>query len=153
MFTGGGILASFGMKALGWLFGGGANGLAESIATTVREKIKAGADTQNIQTQAERDLALKAFDVQVEQWREQAKLNWYDRGHWSTRWIRPAFAAWAFYYAACYVLNKAHGFFPNLKTLDEPWLYLVLGIIGSFFLLSPYEKQKRAAAIEKLKTK
>lgn len=104
---------------------------------------ESAAESHKVDKQTDRDITIASFQADVQLGLAQRLLNEADRTHWSTRWIRPAFAGLAFIWAAAELYFWMAGKQPTLQ-LDPVVKYLLAGIIGSLFLLRPFEKNKRA---------
>jgi hypothetical protein len=132
-------------KIAGWLMGLNINDIVSSVTTTLQVKVKAAADTQNVATQAEAQAMLASWQAEVDTFKLQQQLMIVEQGWWVTRLIRPGFAYLTMgYYGALLFGIK-------VPVLPDPWNYLACGIVGTFFLMRPFEKNSRAAMIATLK--
>lgn len=134
------------MGIASWI-GGAAKGVAEGLATPfsnawIKTK-ESQAAIHKVDKETDKEITIASYQADVQLGLAQRLLNEADRAHWSTRWIRPAFAGAAFVWI---VVNLWFWFrgqaFP--VELDPVVKYLLAGIVGSLFLLRPFEKGKRA---------
>ena len=135
------------MKWLGDLIGSGVGAAVSQIATPFTDawvKSKQSAtERHKVDRQTDRDITIEAYRADVALGLGQRLLADADRTHWSTRWIRPAFAGLAFIWAAAELYFWMKGTRAPIE-LDPVVKYLLAGIVGSLFLLRPFEKNKRA---------
>lgn len=125
------------------------SGLGKAVATAatpftdawIKNKQSLAA-THKIDKETERDILIENVRADVQLGLAQRLLNDADRTHWSTRWMRPAFGALAFIWAAAELWFWIKGGRPPVE-LDPIVKYLLGGIIASLFLLRPIEKNKR----------
>lgn len=126
---------------IGEWIGGAAKGVVEGIATPfsnawIKTKESAAA-THKVDKETDRDITIESYRADVQFAMAQRLLAESDRTHWSTRWIRPAFALLSFgYFAAC--------LFGVAPILPPPVEWVLVGIPGAIFVLRPLEKNKRA---------
>jgi hypothetical protein len=132
------------MSWIGELIGSGVGKAIGEIATPFTDawvKTKQSqAATHKVDKETDRDITIEAYRSDVQLALGQQLLADADRTHWSTRWIRPAFCALAFVWMAASVYLWLFSGAP----LDDVVKYLLSGIVGSLFLLRPFEKNKRA---------
>ena len=128
---------------IGSWIGSAASGVASGIATPfsnawIKTKESAAA-THKVDKETDRDITIASYQADVQLAMAQRLLAESDRTHWSTRWIRPAFAALSFVYFVLALLGK-------LPATPIPWQveYVLAGIPGAIFLLRPLEKNKRS---------
>lgn len=101
---------------------------------------QSAAATHTVDRQTDRDITLAAYQADVQLGLAQRLLDDADRTHWSTRWIRPVFCA----FAAVWIGWNLWLWIARGVPLEDVVKYLLAGIVGSLFLLRPYEKAKRA---------
>jgi hypothetical protein len=106
------------------------------------ETKKSAAATHTIDKQTDRDITLAAYQADVQLGLAQRLLAAADSTHWSTRWIRPAFAALAFVWVAAELYFWMRGVRPVIE-LDIIVKGLLASIIGAIFVFRPSEKGKR----------
>jgi hypothetical protein len=123
---------------------GKAIGEAATPFTNAWVKTKESATASHtIDKQTDRDITIAAYQADTQLGLAQRLLDDADRTHWSTRWIRPAFTALSFAWIALELWFWMKGQRPPID-LDPVVKYLLAGIVGSLFLLRPYEKSKRS---------
>lgn len=135
------------MSWFGSFIGSGIGEVVAKVATPftdawVKSKQSAAA-SHKVDKETDRDITVEAYRADVALGLGQRLLADADRTHWSTRWIRPAFAALAFVWAAAELYFWMWAARPGME-LDPVVKYLLAGIVGSLFLLRPFEKNKRA---------
>lgn len=137
-----------------WIIGGGASAAAGAVTSIASPFLKVWADNKKqltdervVNTKAATEITIEGFKTDVRAAELQHDLALADASHWSTRWIRPLFCALAAYWVASHLF----GFAPT-SPLPPVIEYLLAGIVGSIFLLRPFEKNKRADIIAKKKT-
>lgn len=128
---------------LGSIAGGLAKGFATPIADAWARTKESQAAIHTIDKQTDRDITVASFTADVQFAQAQRLLNEADKTHWSTRWMRPAFGALAFVWAAAEIWFWLKGYRAPVE-LDPVVKYLLAGIVGSLFLLRPLEKNRRA---------
>ncbi len=131
---------------IGSLVGAGvgkAIGEAATPFTNALVAIKKGqSDVSIIDKQTNKEMVIAAYQADTQLGLAQRLLDEADRTHWSTRWIRPAFSGLAFVWIATELYFWAKGTVSSVP-LDPIVQYLLAGIVGSLFLLRPYEKRGR----------
>lgn len=131
---------------IGGLVGSGVGKAIGEIATPFTnawvETKKAQSNVSIIDKQTDRDITVEAYRADVQLGLGQQLLDAADATHWSTRWIRPAFAGLSFLWIAASLWFWWKGTVSPV-TLDPVVQYLLAGIVGSLFLLRPYEKRGR----------
>ena len=65
-----------------------------------------------------------------------------DQQWWATRWIRPGFAYIAMFHYGAIVAASCNLIGIKINALPDPYNYLEIGIIGTYFLLRPFEKRR-----------
>lgn len=139
---------------MGWsiseIVGSGVGAAVKGIATPFSEawiKTKeSAAATHKIDRETDRDITIESYRADMQFSLSQRLLSEADRTHWSTRWMRPAFGALAFVWAAAEVYFWLRGNRPPIE-LDPIVKYLLAGIIAAIFVLRPYEKGKRTDVV------
>src|SRR4051812_44966151 len=112
-----------------------AKGVVEGVATPfskawVATKESAAA-THKVDKETDRDMTIESFRLDGQLALGHKLLADADRMHWSTRWIRPAFAGLAFIWLGWQLwLWMARG-----VPLAQVAEYLLAGIVASLFLL------------------
>lgn len=131
---------------IGEAIGAGAGGAIAQIATPFTqawtETKKAQSNVAIIDKQTDRDITVEAYRADVQLGLGQRLLNAADASHWSTRWIRPAFASLSFVWIAGELYFYFRGIVSPMQ-LNPVVTYLLAGIVASIFLLRPYEKRGR----------
>lgn len=137
-----------------FLNGGSVKSIADSIANisrvkadTVARKYESDNETERARIEAARDGEIKGYDFQIKALETMGMLLIAEQSWWVTRLIRPSFA----YMFFVHILGML---FLGWEPPKDPALaYLEYGVVGSYFALRPFEKNARAAAIEKLKAR
>lgn len=131
------------MSWIGELIGSGVGKAIGEIATPFTDAYvktrQSQAASHKVDAETDRDIRVAAFNADVQLGLGQRLLDEADRTHWSTRWIRPAFCGVAFVWMA----GSVYFWLFKGAPLDEVVKYLLGGIVGSLFLLRPFEKNKR----------
>jgi hypothetical protein len=126
----------------GKMIGAGVGEAVSSIASPfinawVANK-KALTDQHVVTTKAATEITVASMHADVEFAQAQRLLNAADASHWSTRWIRPAFAGLSF----AYFVMALFGWLPTTP-IPQAVEYVLAAIPGAIFLLRPLEKNKR----------
>lgn len=125
-------------KIIGGVVGGIATPFSNAWVATKNNQT----EQHRIDKTVDRDITIANWQADVQLALAQRLLVESDRTHWSTRWIRPAFAGLSFgYFGAC-LLGVA-------PILPPPVEYVLVGIPGAIFLLRPLEKNGRTNVIAK----
>jgi hypothetical protein len=145
-----------------WLMGSGASvaiGAVGSITGKLADgwaaKQKALTDQHGMDTKAATDITLEGFKTDARFAELQATQNLADRQDKRTSWIRPAYAAPAWFYWFCVVLQAT---LPGvakfvgiaMTPLPFPFDYLAFGIPLAIFGLRPVEKSAKANTVTKV---
>lgn len=146
---------------LAWLMGSGASvaiGAAGSIAGKVADgwaaKQKALTDQHGMDVKAATEITVEGFRTDVRFAELQATAALADRADRRTAWIRPAYAAPAFFWFLCLVLEHtlpgvARFVGISVSPLPFPFDYLAIGIPLAIFGLRPVEKSAKANTVTK----
>lgn len=144
-----------------WLMGGAAKavlGQAGSIAGSLADgwsaRQKALTDQHGMDTKAATEITVKGFETDMRFAELQATAALADRQDRRTSWIRPAYAAPAFFWFFCLVLEHtlpgvARFFGIAVTPLPWPFDYLAIGIPLALFGLRPIEKNTKANTVAK----
>lgn len=125
------------------IFGDIAKGVVGGIATPFSQAWiatkQSTAAMHEIDRKTDRDITIEAYRTDVQLAMTQQLLADADRTHWSTRWIRPAFAG----LSLAYCTMALFGWLPKTP-IPQPveWL-LGIAIPSAILLLRPFEKNKR----------
>lgn len=132
-----------------WIGSGAGAAAGEAISKIATPFTQAWTETKKAQSnvaiidkQTDRDITVEAYRADVQLGLGQRLLDEADRTHWSTRWIRPTFAALSAVWIASELYFWVRGLAPVVP-LDPVVKYLLSGIVGSFFLFRSYEKRGR----------
>ncbi len=146
---------------LTWLMGGaaraalgGVTSIAGKVADGWAAKQKAMTDQHGMDTKAATEITVEGFKTDVRFAELQATAGLADRQDRRTSWIRPAYAAPAWFYWMCIVMEKtmpAVAKFIGVETspLPFPFDYLAFGIPLAIFGLRPIEKSAKANTVTK----
>lgn len=141
---------------MGWDLGsiakGAVSGLATPIADAWARTKESQAAMHTIDKQTDRDVTVSSFQADVAFGQAQRLLSEADRGHWSTRWMRPAFGALAFVWAGAELCIWLGLLARPAVELDPIVKYLLAGIIAAIFVLRPWEKNRRVDLAAKVGT-
>lgn len=129
-------------KAAGAGIGEAVSKIATPFTQAWTETKKAQSNVAIIDKQTDRDITVEAYRADVQLGLGQRLLSEADRSHWSTRWIRPTFAGLSCVWIAMELWFYWRGFVSPVQ-LNPVVTYLLAGIVGSVFLLRPYEKRGR----------
>lgn len=129
-------------SAVGSGFGDAVSKIATPFTSAWVETKKAQSNVAIIDKQTDRDITIEAYRADVQLSLGQQLLDAADATHWSTRWIRPAFAGLSFVWIAGELYFYFRGSVSPVQ-LNPVVTYLLAGIVGSLFLLRPYEKRGR----------
>jgi hypothetical protein len=140
---------------IGGLVGSGVGKAIGEVATPFTnawvETKKAQSNVAIIDKQTDKEITVAAYQADTQLGLAQRLLDEADRTHWSTRWIRPAFSALAFVWLSTELYMWAKGIVSPIP-LDPIAKYLLSGIVGSIFLLRPYEKRGRTDIVTAAQT-
>lgn len=128
---------------LGSIAKGAVSGLATPLADAWARTKESQAAIHTIDKQTDRDVTIASFTADVQFAQAQRLLNEADRTHWSTRWMRPAFGALAFLWVGAELVIWLGLLKRPPVEIDPIVKFLLAGIVGSLFLLRPFEKNKR----------
>jgi hypothetical protein len=149
------------MLILKWLMGSAAGvvfdkagSIAGSIADGWASRQKANTDQHGMDVKAATEITVEGFKTDIRFAELQATQNLADRQDKRTSWIRPAYAAPAWFYWLCIVIEAtmpAVAKFVGIATtpLPFPFDYLAFGIPVAIFGLRPVEKNARANTVTK----
>jgi hypothetical protein len=131
------------MSWLGGIIGSGIGSAVNSVTSPfinawVANK-KALTDANIVSTKAATEITIEGMRADVQFAQAQRLLNAADAGHWSTRWIRPAFAGLSFVYFVLALFGKLPA-----TPIPPAIEYVLAGIPAALFLMRPFEKGKRA---------
>jgi hypothetical protein len=144
-----------------WLMGSAAGvvfdkagSIAGSIADGWSARQKANTDQHGMDVKAATEITVEGFKTDIRFAELQATQNLADRQDKRTSWIRPAYAAPAWFYWFCIVLQATLpgvAVFLGIKItpLMFPFDYLAFGIPVAIFGLRPVEKYARAGTVTK----
>ena len=146
---------------LTWLMGGAASavlGKAGSIAGSVADgwaaRQKALTDQHGMDLKAATQITVEGFRTDARFAELQATLALADRQDKRTSWIRPAYAAPAWFWWVCIVFDHTLPGFAKFigiqpTPLPFPFDYLAIGIPLAIFGLRPIEKSAKANTVTK----
>lgn len=150
------------MGLMSWIIGGAADAafnkvgsIAGAVADGWAAKQKAMTDQVGITTKAATEITVEGFKTDVRFAELQATAGLADRQDRRTSWIRPAYAAPAWFFWFCLVLEKTMpdvAKFVGIETapLPFPFDYLAFGIPLAIFGLRPIEKSSKASTVTKV---
>jgi hypothetical protein len=148
-------------KLIGWLMGGAAQvvlgqvgSITGSLADGWASKQKALTDQHGMDVTAATQITVEGFKTDARFAELQATTAQADRQDKRTSWIRPAYAAPAWFYWFCVVLQAtlpglARFVGIQLTPLPFPFDYLAFGIPLAIFGLRPIEKYSKANTVTK----
>jgi len=117
------------MNILGWLIGGGISAIGEQLRAAYDSKLKATNDHEKL----EAEQRIKTLEAQ------QAILI-AEQGSWTTRWIRPAFAApFVIYNFKIVVWDKVLGLGVT-DPLSPEFIQMQTIVISAYFVGRSVEK-------------
>lgn len=145
-----------------WLMGGAANvvlgkvgSITGSIADGWAAKQKALTDQHGMDVKSATEITIEGFKTDARFAELQATQGLADRQDRRTSWIRPAYAAPAWFYWLCIVMEATMptvARFVGVHTtpLPFPFDYLAFGIPLAIFGLRPVEKYGKASTVTKV---
>lgn len=151
-----------GAGILAWLMGTGAQmvlgkvgSITGSLADGWASKQKALTDQHGMDVTAATQITVEGFKTDARFAELQATQSLADRQDKRTSWIRPAYAAPAWFYWFCIVLQAtlpgvARFVGISLTPLPFPFDYLAFGIPLAIFGLRPLEKNAKANTVAKV---
>lgn len=142
---------TLGAGILKFLTGDTVKSVTQSIASVYAAKANAELQLGVHLTDAQKADALKHYDFQIKALEVMLAVMITEQGWWVTRMIRPLFAYTCLLHFS-WVALASMGWVGVVHVLPTPLDWLEVGIIGSYFALRPFEKNKRADIVaEKLK--
>jgi Tfp pilus assembly major pilin PilA len=133
---------------------GAAGSIAGKLADGWAAKQKALTDQHGMDVTAATQITVEGFKTDMRFAELQATQNLADRQDKRTSWIRPAYAAPAWFYWFCVVLQAtlpgvAKFIGITMSPLPFPFDYLAFGIPLAIFGLRPVEKYSKASTVTK----
>lgn len=132
-------------KVIGWFIGFNPNQLVSSITGLLQARVQAQTNTAIEKIKAGEAVELKQEETVGLLAQLQQAILLADQKWPVTRWIRPGFAYLCMFHFGAIVLASCHVIAGPIEALPQPYAYLEAGIIGTYFLLRPYEKKAKAA--------
>lgn len=129
-------------SAIGSGIGDAVGKIATPFTNAWVETKKAQSNVAIVDKQADKEITIAAYQADTQLGLAQRLLSEADRTHWSTRWIRPVFCTLAAVWLSAELYFWVNTIVPAIP-LDPVAKYLLAGIVGSLFLLRPYEKRGR----------
>jgi hypothetical protein len=131
-------------KLIGWFAGIDIGGIVGNITGLLKAKTDNATTITLAKTKSGEAVDLKTEETQSLLFQLQQALWLADQQWWATRWIRPGFAYLSMmHYGALAWVCAFPAFGWKVNALPEPYNYMQAGIIGTYFLLRPSEKQRR----------
>jgi hypothetical protein len=146
------LFAKLGLGLLNFANGSSFKSLAEAFAANATAKADTAARQFEAAAQGDKEIALKAYEFYQEGLRMQAMIMAAEMGWWVNRYVRPTFAyLFAFHIGG--VVLSSYDWVGVVHALPHPLDWLELGVVGSYFALRPFEKNKRIDMVDRLRTK
>jgi hypothetical protein len=131
------------LKALSWLGGIDFGSISKSLAAAYEKRADTQLGIHTVDAQTRRDIVLENIKADIRAAELQQSLALADRADWTTRWIRPAFAAAVFFYFCAIIADSVFHLELRVAALPYPFDYLAAGIIAALFALRPLEKRNQ----------
>lgn len=125
---------------LSWLSGGVIGQIGKELRLAHGQKLAAQNDADRIAAETRIAKLQTAKDEFLAQAASRQAVLVAEQAHWSTRWIRPAFAAivWLFY-AKVIIWDLLLGWGAT-DMPSEPILWMMTTVLAAYFIGRPFEK-------------
>lgn len=120
----------------------GVTGIVKGYTDLATAKVLAARDTALAKVESGEAVSLKREETDAIFAGLQQAIILADQQWWVTRWIRPGFAYICMVHMGMVALASIGWIRGPINALPYPMDYLEIGIIGSYFLLRPFEKRR-----------
>lgn len=120
----------------------GVSGIVKGYADLATAKVQAARDTDLAKVKSGEAVSLKQEETDAIFAGLQQAIILSDQQWWVTRWIRPGFAYLCMFHFGGTVMYYMNIISIEIEPLPSPMDYLEAGIIGTYFLLRPFEKRR-----------
>ena len=120
----------------------GVTGLVKGFTDLATAKVQAARDQELARIKSGEAVSLKEEDTHAVISGLQQAIIIADQQWWVTRWIRPGFAYISMAHYGAVTMASMGWISATIHALPYPLDYIEAGIIGTYFLLRPFEKRR-----------